>query len=427
MHTNSPAGRRIGIAGTVTGIGLALALVIPSGANAAPVVSQADGRLIDTTLLTTDMLDSVASLAGAQAVNTDGSDAVTSDTPLDPTALSSLSLPIQGVNLFGDQGIIQLGGVGQYAQANGDGSSVAFSGAVTQAGSLAGIGTDVTPSNIGSPAPGSNAEIKIGDPATDPATLDVQWGLLAASAKQTADGTQTGSYTAEAKTIQVGGTVLSPVLATLDAPLKTVLGVASGLGVDIDDPIAGNTITITMDDLLKVAGVSSINDLPAGTDLVQYIPVAVANKVTEMVNDTLTSLSTAASGLGLVGLPLTAAISTAKATITPLLSGLTANLVAPLSTALTAAAQLKVNVQTHHEDGSFTETALQLGLGPNCSLGQVNLANATVGPNGGLVAVPVVNSASAGIAGGALALGLAIVGGTMLARRRSALAQTAGN
>ena len=426
MHTISPVGRRLGVAGTVTGIGLALALVIPSGANAAPVVSQADGRLVDTTLLGTDALDSVASLLGAQAVNTDGSDSVTSDTPLDPSALSALDIPVGGINLFGDNGIIQLGGVGQYAQANGDGSSVAFSGAVSQAGSLAGIGTDVTPSNIGDPAPGSNAEVKVGDPATDPATLDVQWGLLAASAKQTADGTQTGSYTLEAKTIQVGGTVLSPALAAIDGPLKTVLGVASGLGVDVDDPIAGDTVTITMDDLLAAAGVSSINDLPAGTDLVQYIPVAVANKITTMVNDTLSSLSTAASGLGLLGLPLSAAITTAKSAITPLLSGLTTNLVAPLSTALTAAAQLKVNVQTHAADGSFTETALQVGLGPNGSLGQVNLANATVGPNGGLVAVPVINASSAGIAGGALGVGLAIVGATLFLRRRSALVQTAG-
>ncbi|GAA4166517.1 hypothetical protein GCM10022286_31280 [Gryllotalpicola daejeonensis] len=427
MHTTSPAGRRIGIAGTVTGIGLALALVIPSGANAAPVVSQANGRLIDTTLLSTDALDSIASLGGAKAVNSDGTDAVTSNTPLDPTALSSLDLPIQGVNLFGNQGIIQLGGVGQFAQANGDGSSVAFSGAVTQASSLAGIGTDVTPSNIGSPAPGSNAEVKIGNPATDPATIDVQWGLLAASAKQTVDGTQTGSYTAEAKTIQVGGTVLSPALAAIDGPLKTLLGVANGLGVDVDDPIAGDTVTVTMDDILAVAGVSSINDLPAGTDLVQYVPQAVANKIKEMVNDTLTSVSTAASGLGLVGLPLSTALTTAKAAINPLLSALSTNVVAPLSTALTAVAQLKVNVQTHHTDGSFTETALQVGLGPDGSLGQVNLANATVGPNGGLVAVPVVNSASAGIAGGALAAGLAIVCATVLARRRNALVQTARN
>ncbi|GAA4174564.1 choice-of-anchor G family protein [Gryllotalpicola koreensis] len=427
MHTISPAGRRLGVAGAITGIGLALALVIPSGANAASVVSQGDGRLIDTTLLTTDALDSVASLGGAKAVNTDGSDAVTSDTPLDPTALSALSIPINGVNLFGDNGIIQLGGVGQYAQANGDGSSVAFSGAVSQASSLAGIGTDVTPSNIGSPAPGSNAEITVGDPATDPASLDVQWGLLAASAKQTADGTQSGSYTLEAKQIQVGGTVLTGALAPIDTALKTVLGVAGTLGVNVADPIAGGTVTITMDDLLAAAGVSSINDLPAGTDLVQYVPIAVAAKVTQVVNDTLSTLSTDASNLGLVGLPLSTALTTAKATITPLLSGMTTSLVAPLSTALTAAVQLRVNEQTHAADGSFTETALQVGLGPNGSLGQVNLANATVGPNGGLEAVPVINAASAGIAGGALAVGLAIAAAVMAARRRNAAAPAAAN
>jgi hypothetical protein len=420
MRTSLSTRGRFGVLGSAAGIGLALVLVIPSGANAASVVSQANGRLIDTSLLTSDILDSVASLAGANAVNTDGSDAVTSDTPLDPTALSSLSLPINGVNLLGDNGIIQLGAVGQYAQANGDGSSVAFSGAVSQASSLAGIGTDVTPSNIGSPAPGSNAEIKVGDPATDPVGLDVQWGLLAASAKQAADGTQTGTYTLEAKQITVGGTVLSGVLAPISAALNTVLGVAAGLGVNVDNPISGGTVSITMDDLLAVAGVSSINDLPADTDLVQYIPLAVANKVTSMVNTTLTTLQTAANSNVITGLTLSPAITTAKGIITPLLTGLTTSLVAPLGAALSQAVQLVVNHQSHNADGSFTETALQVGLGPNGSLATVGLANATVGPNGGLEAVPVVNAESAGIAGGALALGLAVLGAALIRRRRTA-------
>jgi len=69
---------------------------------------------------------------------------------------------------------------------------------------------------------------------------------------------------------------------------------------------------------------------------------------------------------------------------------------------------------------SFTETALQVGLGPDGSLATVGLATATVGPNGGLEAVPVVNAESAGIAGGALALGLAVLGAALIRRRRTA-------
>ncbi|WP_344777534.1 choice-of-anchor G family protein [Gryllotalpicola kribbensis] len=389
-------------------------------------MSQANGRLVTTSLLSSDVLDSLVALKGATAVDSDGSGDVTSDTPLDASAIAGLvGLQAGTTNLFGDNGIIQLGAVGQYAQANDDGSSSAFSGAVSQAPSLIGVST-VTPSNVGAPTADSTAEIALGS-TTDPVSLDVTLGALAASAQETAAGDQSGQYTLADAGITVGGSVLSPVLASLNTPLQTLLGVASGLGVNVADPISSDgTVTLTLQDLLDAAGVTSINDLPPGTNLLTYVPAAVVTVVTNAVNGVLTTLQNAVSTIPVLGPTVLApAIATAQAVINPILSGLTGTLEGPLGAAITALAQLAVNVQTHNSDGSFTETALRVGVGPNGSLASVDLANATVGPNAGPVAVPLINPSSAGIAGGVALLG----GGAWflagLLRRRRLLATAA--
>ncbi len=89
MPRHTLAATSAGVA-SATALGVALTLLIPTAAQAAPVVSQANGRLVSTTLLTTGTLDSIASLRGASAVNADGSADVVANTPLDATALQSV-------------------------------------------------------------------------------------------------------------------------------------------------------------------------------------------------------------------------------------------------------------------------------------------------------------------------------------------------
>lgn len=86
---------------------------------------------------------------------------MTSDVPLDLELLSALQVtaPAGAVSIFGTDGILQLGGVGQYAAAYDDMSPLAFSGTVTAANSLVGVST-VTPGSIGSPG-GSSAVIAV--------------------------------------------------------------------------------------------------------------------------------------------------------------------------------------------------------------------------------------------------------------------------
>ncbi|QKS17919.1 choice-of-anchor G family protein [Curtobacterium sp. Csp2] len=394
MPRHTLAATSAGVA-SATALGVALTLLIPTAAQAAPVVSQANGRLVSTTLLTTGTLDSIASLRGASAVNADGSADVVANTPLDATTLQSVGLQSGGVNLFGNNGIIQLGAVGQYAVANADGSSSAFSGAVSQAPSLLGAGVTVTPSTLGAPAANSNAQIRVGS-ATAPVSLDARIGALAASARQDVSGAQTGQYNLSTLDLTVGGTVLSPVLATLRSTVQPLFALGGTNPISAD-----GTVQVTLADILAAAGVSDLNQLPAGTNLLQYVPAAVVNKLTSTVN----------------AIPL---IGTLPA-IPGLLAGLTNTVQPALGTAIDGIAQLNVNVKTNGADGAFTETALRVELLNAGALTTVDIASATVGPNAGRAAVPIVNPASAGIAGG-VGLLVAAAFALTVVRRRQALA-----
>lgn len=405
-------------------IALVAALSIPAAsAQAADVVSQGTGRLITTSLLGTDVLDSVLALKGAVAVNSDASGDVTTDTPLDAAALAGLlGLQAGSTNLFGDNGIIRLGAVGQYAQARDDGSSSAFSGAVSAAPSLIGVGT-VTPSDVGSPQAGDTAQLVLGDPA-GLVGFGAHFGTLAASAQQAADGTQTGQYVLADAGFDVNGTLVSGALALVNPALNTLIAAANTAGLNLSNPFASGTITLTLDDLLSAAGVADVNDLPAGTDLVSYVPTAVANKITAQVQSILDAADARAQQLKgnfltfAAGVALETAVTAAEATIVPILQGLTNTLVTPLSQALTALVQLQVNVQSTGADGSFTQTALRVGVGPNGALAAVDLASATVGPNAGQLAVPVAGPEALGLAAGGIGTAVLAVGAVMLLRRR---------
>jgi len=412
--------RAVRAAGAAT---VVAALLIPAGAaQAADVVSQSSGRLVETSLLGTDILDTALALRGARAVNPDASGDVTVDQPLDASAIAGLiGLTAGSTSLFGDNGIIQLGAVGQYAQARDDGSSSAFSGAVSAAPSLVGIST-VTPSNVGSPTAGQSATFRLGS-ASAPVGIRVDLGVLAASAQQAADGTQTGQYVLSDAAFAVDGTVVSGVLAIINPALDTLIALANTSGAGLTNPFSSGSITLTLDDLTSAAGVASVNDLPAGTDLLSYVPQAVANKITSQVDSVLDSAGALATRLqsnfftAAAGLALQAAVSTAQATILPVLNGISSTLVTPLSNAVTQLAQMQVNVTSTGSDGSFTQTALRLGLGPSGSLASVNLANATVGPNAGQLAVPVAGAESLALAGGFLGIGGVVLAGVALRRR----------
>jgi hypothetical protein len=422
-HTSARTARAVRAVGATAAVA---ALLIPAtAANAAPadVVSQGTGRLVQTSLLGTDILDTVVALRGANAVNTDASGDVIVDQPLDAEALAALvALQAGSTNLFGDNGIIQLGAVGQYARANDDGSSSAFSGAVSAAPSLIGVGT-VTPSSVGDPSAENTASITVGG-ADALAGLQVNIGTLAASATQTTDGTQSGQYVVADVGVVVNGTLVSGVLNTLNPAINTLLTAAAVAGLDLDNPFASGTITLTEDDLLAAAGVADINALPPGTDLLSFVPAAVVTQISDGVNGILDAVQDRVDELGLAGLVLGTALSAAEAVINPVLDGLVDSLQGPLGAAITALAQLQVNVQST-DSGTFTQTALRIGLGTAGAIAIVDLATASVGPNAGQLAVPVAGPESLALAGGGFGLAAVIVAAVLLRRRSQHVAAPA--
>lgn len=374
-------------------VGALLALTIPASALAAGPVSQAQGRLLTASLLGS-ALDPLIALNGAAATNPGGP--ATSNVALDATALGAITAQANGINLFGNAGIIQLGAVGQYAAANADGSSFSFSGAVSQAPGLIGIGT-VTPGNVGTPTGTDSATINVGTTQilTGPnlVQLGVDIGALAASAHETTTGAQSGSSTLASLDVAVGGTVIGTTTTAVTAalaPALTAISAIPGTPV-IVNPLAGGQVTITLTDLLAAAGAANINSLAPGTDLLSSLPLAVKNKLTTSVNAllaTMQSTITAALPLNPVtGLVAQTALNSASLLVATILSGLTAALVTPLLAAVSGLLQLKVNTQSSSL-GSFTQNALTIGIGPAGAIARVGLANATVGPNAGPVVSP---------------------------------------
>ncbi|PTT17197.1 hypothetical protein DBR36_11265 [Microbacterium sp. HMWF026] len=399
------------------------ALLIPaSAAQAADVVSQGTGRIVTTSLLGTDVLDNAVALRGANAVNADASGDVIVDLPLDASAVGGLvALQAGSTNLFGDNGIIRLGAVGQYARANDDGSSSAFSGAVSAAPSLIGVGT-ITPSSVGSPSAGDSATIVVGTDA-DPVGLQVGIGAFAASAINTADGAQSGDYVLTDVDVVVNGTVLQGTIDTLNSTLGPLIATANIAGANVTNPFTSGDITLTEQDLLAVAGVPDLNSLAPGTDLLSLVPAAVVTKVQTLANGLLTQIGAFAAGLPLGGV-LQGLVTEAQNTLNPILSALSTSLQGPLGDAVTQLAQLPVNVQST-VDGTFTQTALRVGVGPDGSLASVDLASAAVGPNAGQLAVPVAGPESLAIAGGGFGLAAVIVAAVMLRRRTRVAVPTA--
>ncbi|MDP5227710.1 MULTISPECIES: choice-of-anchor G family protein [Arthrobacter] len=392
-------------------------------AQAASTISQGNGQLLTGTLAATD-LGLIAGNGGASAVFTDTTPGTSaeSSTPLDLTVLSALNVGSGNIPLLGNNGVITLGAVGQYGQAVNDGSSQAFSGTVTGAPSLVTLpGGLPTSGNSALPA----AEVKVSTAqilgGTNLVGVDFTTQTLSAAAKETVGSAPQGAYVVEGISADVDGTIVAGVATALNPVLNTASAALGAVGITLTNPLASGKVSITQQDLLDVAGVANINALPAGTDLVSYLPQAVANKITTIVNASLASVQTqlnAVSNLNPLKAAAVLALGTLNTAVTGILNGLTTTVVTPLGNALTALLSLKVNNQTANADGSWTQNALTAGIGSG--LASVKLANATVGPNLDPAAIPAVNGDSLAISGG-IALLLAL-GWLVIRKRRQTVA-----
>ncbi len=327
-------GRRIGAAITTVALGAGFTLAGAGAAQAATTadrpVAFAQGQFLSGSLLGID-LDSIASVQAATAVHYGTGGTVTSKDPLAVTALDAITVG-SGASVQADLGdVVQLGTVGQYAQATGDGISSAAAGAVGPDGAI-GLGEDVA-------VPGGNATVDLsallGDQfAANLIDLDLAVEAIAAQAYADAENAS-GSYTLADATLELSSPAISRLTEKVNAALDTVtnrLAVLDGsdgqLVVDVNNALtrlaptlnllgAGSNVTATIDvgdlkqlvsdlltaqygesgvtfnletgvvslDLAALAGVE-INDLAPGTELLSDAVVGEAlDNITEKVAD----------------------------------------------------------------------------------------------------------------------------------------------
>jgi hypothetical protein len=408
--------------GITAATALAVGLVAPA-ANAGPtdVISYGSGQLIDGTVVTMANFADLASngAATAEQIGTPpaGPAIIENSTPLDLSAVFGVvNVGAGNIPLLQNNGIITIGAVSQYGQAVNDGSSAAFSGTVSGAPGLVTLPGGLPTS--GDPAIPA-AQIQLGTAGilggADLVNVDLQITTLAAAAKKDQGAAPAGAYALAGVSAEVGGTIVGGVAGTVGTAIDTANLVLSPLGVTVVNPLAGGTIAITEAELLAVAGVPDLNSLPAGTDLISFLPQAVANKVVSLVNDTLASATTAVNALGPIAQitagPVLATLTTA---LNGVVAGVATTIVDPLGTALTALVSAKVNVQETAPSGAFTQTALQVGVAGG-TIATVDLASATVGPNLDAAAIPLVNNDTLMLSGG---LGLLALLGWLFVRSR---------
>lgn len=404
-------------------VGVAVAAMVTSGggaAGAATPISQSEGRFLTGTAAG-QSFDSVAALNGETAKypgnpgpnqnNLSGS--VLGQALASP--LGNISVPFPGGVTFG--------AVGQFAQANKDGSASASSGLIGSNGAI----------NVGGSGNGDLATIDLANlPGASSLTsllgdLRLTVGAVTGHAQQAAFGKTLadpsagctgGTYKRVSASNQAGSyqfanltlAATSPVLATLGTTLTSTLGTlitrfnsaagsipgglvtisglptAADLTQDFSVSLAGGGVTASLADgsvtidlakILKSDGVD-INNLCPNTSLLPYLtdalsglPAAIDALVNGLVDKLNTSLGTVV--IKVAGVPLT--LTQLTDLITPVTGALTTNLglvVTALDTALKPAVaalttnllDLTANAQ-NESGGTFTEAALMLTLIPN--------------------------------------------------------------
>lgn len=418
-----PAGtRRLWLVVAAAVVVTSMLLLNDDSAKAATTpASQATGRFLIGTIGGTD-LATLAAIQG-EAAQSFGTKVLRYNS-LDASALNgAVQLPLTNVLQLPGGGVISLGAVGQYAEANPDGSALGASGAVGNSGGIGIGGQNGTPP--------SNATLNLAglggsSVASTLGNLQLSIGALAARAQQAAGlpGTQHGSYQIASLTLDLTAPQLGALInQTVTQASTTLAGLATafnGLGLPITVTGISN-LPVLVDELgsvsadggaltanlrtgsihLDLAGLLAanglnLNGLPPNTHLLPYLTQALATALPRAIDSLLDTvigkLTTGFGQLGftIAGVPLNAS---QLALVTPILAGLRTSVTnqlvdagnqlvgtvfTPLTGQLSRLLDPVVNVQSAAA-GTFTERALRLDLLSSSAV--LELANASVGPS----------------------------------------------
>ncbi|MEP6481342.1 MAG: choice-of-anchor G family protein [Rhodoglobus sp.] len=261
---------RLGAAAGAIALGAGLWLVAPVAANADDsAASFAQAQFLSGTLAGSDLAN-VVELAPAEARNNGDQPLQTSKDPLEATALQTVDVNApNGVQLdLGD--VVNAGAIGQYAEANRNGTSMGSSGAIGSDGAI-GAGQ-------GSGSRGNvdlDLQSAIGSQYGS-ALQNLKLSLEAISAQAIGDLTSaTGDYTLDGATL----TFTSPAIANLTPKVNSALGA-------VDTQLAGldgsdGKLAVALDDVL--------NPLLAVTGSSANVSVNIDSQVQQAVDSLLKS------------------------------------------------------------------------------------------------------------------------------------------
>ncbi|MDS2174343.1 choice-of-anchor G family protein, partial [Nesterenkonia sp. CL21] len=317
---------------TVVAAGLALAGSAP--ANAAPTdVSEALGKFLGGQAAGIN-LDDIAEVNGAFAENPSGEHPLVTN-PLGAEVLNAIAVDLgDSLQLFGPNGVIQVGAVNQYAEAQSTGDARAASGAVSDQGAISVGGSDEFPSDavidlseLLTQASGGASEGLISD-------LSLTTGALSSNIEQLGGGEPTTDYQIAGATLSLEspaiGDIYTELLSTVDELQGTLDGLSGSISdaldvgidlgglanlsanVDFTAPdlsallpadVVGESSGVTVDlttgavtvDLETLLAANpelpNLNDMPANSELLSGpVLAAIADGITQAVTDVVTEI-----------------------------------------------------------------------------------------------------------------------------------------
>ncbi|WP_158217725.1 choice-of-anchor G family protein [Nesterenkonia sp. F] len=275
-------------------------------------------------------LDDVAEISGAYAENPSGENPVVTN-PLGAEVLNALDVDLgDSLQLLGDNGLIQLGAVNQYGEAQDGGDARAASGAVSDQGAISVGGSEQFPSDASITLTpllsGLGADGLVSD-------LSLELGAVSSSIEQIEGGEPTSNYDVAGATLNfespaVGG-VYDELLTTVDGVQGTLDGLSgsisdaldasinlgiAGVETNVDftppdltqtlpDSVVGESSGVTVDltsgavtvDLESLLAANpdlpNLNEMPANSELLSGpVVAAVSDGITQAITDAVTEV-----------------------------------------------------------------------------------------------------------------------------------------
>ncbi|MFF0911622.1 choice-of-anchor G family protein, partial [Microbacterium enclense] len=295
-----------------------------SAAHAAPGdQSAATGTFLGGSILSLVDLGAVAEIDGAAATNDGTQPTVTDYNTLDLAALGTVNVTAPGgIQVPVDLG--SLGVVGQYAQADPDGSSVGASGAIGSGGVI-GTGAPATgPLSIS--LGGAVDALGLGTAVTDE-ILDVDLTLEAVSARasQEAPNAAVGEYTIAGGQLVIDSATLSDLTADLNAAVGGLQGSLDNVDALVNSGVRGALSSLGVQSNLTVGTTSltgAISGLLTGQLTSDEYPGVIIDLSTGEIIvdlDEIQPLNGLAPGTNILG---PAAVAEIQASVVGLIDGL---------------------------------------------------------------------------------------------------------